>query len=276
MGWPFNGTRRWYLLNRGRHPDTEDYVATLIRRQAELHHLIFAHGISVIMAPGFGEELLARGTDYTRLVLGSLLRLAEDPVYQEMFACGVRIRFYGDFGEVLDTPTFRPILQECARLTYDTASGDGPLLLIGLFADAPYPTLARLSVEIAARRGRPPDRRELIEGYYGLYVPDLSLYLGFAQPALFDVPLVATGQEDLYTTLTPSPDLTEVQLREILYDHLVTRRTPDPDYETLSAEARVTLTEYNERYSGITLGVGHIDPTTRLWTPLLPDNPNDK
>jgi adenosine tuberculosinyltransferase len=133
-----------------------------------------------------------------------------------------------------------------------------------------------LSVEIAARRGRPPDRRELIEGYYGLDVPDLSLYLGFAQPALFDVPLVATGREDLYTTLTPSPDLTEVQLREILYDHLVTRRTPDPDYETLSAEARVALTEYNERYSGITLGVGRIDPITRVWTPLLPDNPNDK
>jgi adenosine tuberculosinyltransferase len=177
---------------------------------------------------------------------------------------------------VLDTPTFRPILQECARLTSDTASGDGPLLLIGLFADAPYPTLARLSVKIAARRGRPPERRELIEGYYGLDVPDLSLYLGFAQPALFDVPLVATGREDLYTTLTPSPDLTEVQLREILYDHLVTRRIPDPDYETLSAEARLALTEYNERYSGITLGVGRIDPITRVWTPLLPDNPNDK
>jgi adenosine tuberculosinyltransferase len=276
MGWPFNGTRRWYLLHRSRHPNTDDYVVTLIRRQAELHRLIFAHGISVIMAPGFGKELLARGTDYTRLVLGGLLRLAEDPVYQEMFSCGVRIRFYGDFGEVLDTPTFRPILQECARLTSDTASGDGPLLLIGLFADAPYPTLARLSVEIAARRGRPPGRRELIEGYYGLEVPDLSLYLGFAQPALFDVPLVATGREDLYTTLTPSPDLTEVQLRKILYDHLVTRRTPDPDYKTLSAEARVALTEYNERYSGITFGVGHIDPVTRVWTPLLPDNPDDK
>jgi adenosine tuberculosinyltransferase len=276
MGWPFNGTRRWYLLHRSRHPNTDDYVVTLIRRQAELHRLIFAHGISVIMAPGFGKELLARGTDYTRLVLGGLLRLAEDPVYQEMFSCGVRIRFYGDFAEVLDTQTFRPILQECARLTSDTASGDGALLLIGLFADAPYPTLARLSVKIAARRGRPPERRELIEGYYGLDVPDLSLYLGFAQPALFDVPLVATGREDLYTTLTPSPDLTEVQLREILYDHLVTRRIPDPDYETLSAEARLALTEYNERYSGITLGVGRIDPITRVWTPLLPDSPNDK
>ena len=276
MGWPFNGTRRWYLLHRGRRPNTDDYVVTLIRRQAELHRLIFAHGISVIMAPGFGSELLARGTDYTRLVLGGLLRLVEDPVYQEMFSSGTRIRFYGDFEEVLDTPAFRPILQVCADLTSATASGDGPLLLIGLFADAPYPTLARLSVEFATRRGRPPDRRELIEAYYGLDVPDLSIYLGFAQPGVFEVPLVATGLEDLYATLTPSPDLTEAQLRGILYDHLVTRRTPAPDYGTLSADARAALTEYNERYSGITLGVGRIDPITRVWTPLLPDNPNDK
>ena len=122
MGWPFNGTRRWYLLHRGRHPNTDDYVVTLIRRQAELHSLIFAHGISVIMAPGFGSELLARGTDYTRLVLGGLLRLVEDPVYQEMFSPDAH-RSDGDFEEVLDTPAFRPILRVCADLTSATASG---------------------------------------------------------------------------------------------------------------------------------------------------------
>ncbi len=270
MGWPFNGTRRWYLLHGERPPNADDYVATLIRRQAELHRLVFDHGVSVIMAPGFGRELLARGTDYTRLVLGGLLRLADDAVYDEMFASGLRIRFYGDLEEVLDTPTFRPMLEECARLTSATARGDGPLLLIGLFADAPYPKLARLSVEFARRRGRPPDRQELIEAYYGVDVPDLGFYLGFAQPALFDVPLVATGQEDLYATLTPSPNLTEPQLREMLYDHLVARRTPDPDYETLSDEARSALAQYNERYSGVTLGVGHVDPLTQVWTPLLP------
>ena len=272
LGWPFNGTRRWYLLYRASYPEADDYVGTLIRRQADLHRLVFAHGISVIMAPGFGKSLLGRGTEYTRLVLGGLLRLADDAVYKEMVASGLRIRFYGDFEEALDTPTLRPMLEECVRLTSATASGDGPLLLIGLFADAPYPTLAKLSVDFADRRGRPPDRQELIRAYYGLDVPDLSLYLGFAQPALFDVPLVATGQEDLYATLTPSPDLTEYQLREILYDHLVTRRKPDPDYEKLSEEARAALIEYNDRYSGTTLGVGRIDPVTRVWTPLLPEN----
>jgi hypothetical protein len=271
MGWPFNGTRRWYVLHRRANPGADDYMDTLIRRQAQQHNLVFAHGVGVIAAPGFGAELLQRGSAYTRYVLGGLLQLADDEVYREMFARGVRLRFYGDYEEMLDTPTFRPMLRACADLTAATGSGDGPLLMIGLFADAPYRTLARLSVEFAQKQGRPPNRQELIEAYYGLPVPDLGLYLGFAQPALFDVPLLATGEEDLYATLTPSPNLTERQLREILYDHLVTRRVPEADYDVLSDEAVAALAEYNERYHGATLGIGRIDPHTGMWTPLLPD-----
>ena len=270
MGWPFNGTRRWYVLHRRANPDADDYMKTLIRRQAQQHRSVFAHGVGVIVAPGFGAELLRRGSAYTRYVLGGLLQLADDEIYQEMFAHGVRLRFYGDYEESLDTPSFRPMLRACADLTAATEAGDGPLLMIGLFADAPYRTLIGLSVDFARERGYPPSRQELIEAYYGLPISDLSLYLGFAQPALFDVPLLATGQEDLYATLTPSPTLTEKQLREILYDHLVTRRVPEADYDALSDEALERLAEYNGRFHGATLGVGRIDPLTGMWTPLLP------
>lgn len=272
VGWPYNGTRRWYLLHRHRNPDAQDYLTTLARCQAEHHRLLFDHGVSVILAPVFGAGTLKRGPDYTRYALSGLLQLADDAVYQEMFAAGVRIRFYGDYEEALDGSYYRPILEACADLTRATASGDGPLLLIGLFADAPYPTIARLSVEFAERWGRPPDRKELIEAYYGLVVPDLSLYIGFAKPKVFDVPLLATGSEHLYVTLNPSPDLTETQLREILYDHLVTRQAPTlEDYESLSPEAEAELAKYNERYAGVTLGIARPDPLTGILNPLLPD-----
>ena len=270
MGWPFNGTRRWYLIHRRENPEADDYLTTIIRRQAELHRMVFAHGVGVIVAPGFGTELLTRGSTYTHYILGGLLQLADDAVYQEMFAAGLQIRFYGDYEEVLNTPSLRPLLQACAQLTAVTESNEGPLLLIGLFADTPYQTLARLSVEFAKREGYPPNRQQLIEAYYGIAVPDLSLYLGFAQLALFDAPLLATGQEDLYATLAPSPSLTEKQLREILYDHLVTRPTAEISYESLSNEALEVLAEYNKRYSGATLGIGRIHPLTGIWNPILP------
>ena len=86
--------------------------------------------------------------------------------------------------------------------------------------------------------------------------------------------MLSAGVEDLYATLTPSPELTERQLREILYDHLIARRTPDADYETLSYEAQAALAEYNRRYRGITLGIGRIDPLTGLWKPILPGTDN--
>jgi hypothetical protein len=42
------------------------------------------------------------------------------------------------------------------------------------------------------------------------------------------------------------------------------------DYEALSDEAQAALAEYNERYAGVTLGVGSRDPLTGIWNPLLP------
>jgi hypothetical protein len=77
-------------------------------------------------------------------------------------------------------------------------------------------------------------RPELIEAFYGLPVPYLSLYIGFAQPEMFDVPLLTTSLEHLYPTLNPTPDLTERQLQEGLYDHLVARRVALVHYDALS------------------------------------------
>lgn len=270
MGWPYNGTRRWYVGYRLRNPGADDYLGILIRRQAELHRLIFAHGVSVILAPSFGSETLRRGEAYTRYALGGLARLPEDEVYRALIDSGVRIRFYGDYERALAAAGLHSALEACLKLNNANTSEDGPLLLIGLFADDPYPTIARLSVEFAGREGRPPGRAELIEAYYGLPVPDLSLYVGFAQPEMFDVPLLTNGLEHLYVTLNPSPDLTERQLREILYDHLVTRRAAPVDYAALSLAAQRHLAEYTERCKGDTLGIGRIDPLTGLWRPLLP------
>ena len=71
----------------------EDYPGILIRRQAELHRLIFAHGVSVILAPSFGTETLKRGEAYARYALGGLARLPDDEVYLTLIDSGARIRF---------------------------------------------------------------------------------------------------------------------------------------------------------------------------------------
>lgn len=268
VGWPFNGTRRWYLLHRRKEPAADDYVKTIIHYQALKQHLLFSLGASAILAPCFGYGLLKRGEDYTRGMVDALLRLGDDPVNQEMFGEGVRMSFYGDYEEVLDTPALRPKLAACRELAERTSGNGGPLLMLGLFADSPYERLARLSVDFANRQGRPPNRAELVREYYGVDVPDLGLYLGFAKPAVFDVPLIATGEEDLYATLNPSPEVTERQLKAILYDHFISRPAEDADYDALPESSLRRLEAYNEAVQGKTLGIGRVDPETGLWSPL--------
>lgn len=269
LGWPYNGTRRWYLLHKPEDRASEGYLKTLVRRQAEHHKLVFEHGVRVLLAPSFGIETLKRGESYTRAALRGLMLLAEDDLYSRMISSGVKIDFYGDYRKVLDTSEYRPVLETLDGLVESSVDGDGPLLLFGLFADDPHPVLARLSVEFAEREGYPPSREQLIKCYYGHPVPDLGLYIGFERPEMFDVPLVTTGLENLYFTLTPSPDLSEHQLREILYDHFITRRQPPPNYEDLSQEARQRLARYHKAYQGATIGVGEFDRQTALWKPRL-------
>ena len=104
MGWPYNGTRRWYAAYRRQNPGAKDYLGVLIRRQAEHHRLVFDHGVSVIVAPSFGAETLKRGEAYARYALSGLLQLSDDEVYRGLIDSGVRIRFYGDYEEVLAVP----------------------------------------------------------------------------------------------------------------------------------------------------------------------------
>ena len=86
--------------------------------------------------------------------------------------------------------------------------------------------------------------------------------MGFEQPQLFDVPLVATGWEDLYFTLNPTPSVSQNQLREILYDHLTTRRVSEVEYEKLPDEAKSRMIEECKRPA--TVGLGRVDPLTGL------------
>jgi hypothetical protein len=149
-----------YVAYRLQNPGAKDYLRVLIRRQAELHRLIFAHGVSVILAPSFGAEILKRGEAYARYALGGLAQLPDDEIYRALIDSGVRIRFYGDYEEALTVAGLRSVLETCAMLTEATVSGEGALLLIGLFADEPYPTIAaRLSVGFAEREGVDPAGR---------------------------------------------------------------------------------------------------------------------
>jgi hypothetical protein len=272
---PVNGTRRWFLLEHAEEIQGdffEAYMESSIRNHVELCTMLFEHGIEILLAPVFGRELMRRGDEYTRRVgIDGLVRTATDPSYRQFFAqYGVRVRFYGDYRDVLTGTPYEYALQSMYEVTEATRQNQRFQLFLGVFADDATESIARLSVEHYLAEGFVPDKQALVRKYYGEDVPPVSLFIGFDKFSVFDMPLLGTGEEDLYFSLSPSPYMTQHQLRAILYDHLYVRPAPEPDYGKLDSTELDWLREYYRKNKDHAFGVGKLK--FNLW---IPDEQSD-
>jgi tuberculosinol/isotuberculosinol synthase len=269
---PVNGTRRWFMLE---HADKigddffQAYMDASIENHVHLCSMLFDHGIHTILAPVFGRELMRRGDEYTKRVgMDGLTRTATDTNYREFFEkYKVRVRFYGDYRDVLKGTEHEAVLGFLYEVMESTKNNTSFNLFFGVFADEVTETISRLSVEHYLAHGAVPDRNSLIRKYYGEDLPPVSLFIGFDKFSAFDMPLLATGEEDLYFSVSPSPYMTESQLRAILYDHIYIRRTPEPDYPKMEREELDWLRDYYRANKDKAFGVGKL--RFNLWFPEI-------
>lgn len=269
---PINGTRRWFMLE---HADTikgdffQAYMDASIQNHIGLCSMLYDHGIEIILAPVFGRELMRRGDEYTQRVgIEGLVRTATDTHYRAFFdRYNVRVRFYGDFRDVLKNTKYEYALHSIDEAIEATKANTRFRLLFGVFADESAETVARLSVEHYLAERAIPDKATLIRKYYGEDIPSASFFIGFDKFAVFDMPLLTTGEEDLYFSLSPSPYMTEHQLRSILYDHIHVRRTPEPDYTKLPSAELNELRSYYRANRDRAFGVGKLK--SNLWFPEI-------
>jgi tuberculosinol/isotuberculosinol synthase len=231
--------------------------------------MLFDHGIDTILAPVFGRELMRRGDEYTRRVgIDGLVRTATDADYRDFFTqYEVKVRFYGDYRDVLTGTPYEYALKSMYDATEVTRKNSRFRLYFGVFADESLETVARLSVEHYLAEGVIPDKQTLVRKYYGEAVQPVSLFIGFDKFSAFDMPLVSTGNEDLYYSLSPSPYMTEHQIRAILYDHIYVRRVPEPEYANLQPDELNWLREYYRHNKDYVLGVGKLK--FDIWFPDL-------
>ena len=160
---PINGTRRWFMLE---HADAiqndffSAYMDLSIQNHIELCAMLFEHGIETILAPVFGRELLRRGDEYTQRVgIEGLIRTATDKNYRAFFErFNVKIRFYGDYRNVLTDTPHEGALQSMDEVVEATKSNSRFRLYFGVFADESSETVARLSGETILRRRTAPGK----------------------------------------------------------------------------------------------------------------------
>ena len=273
---PVNGTRRWFMLEHAEKIKSDffaGYMDESIKNHIELCTMLFNHGVETILAPVFGRELMRRGDEYTKRVgIEGLVRTATDTNYRNFFRkYDVRVRFYGDYRDVLTGTEFEYALKSIYELTEATRQHSTFHLYFGVFADEATETVARLSVEHYLANNSVPDKEALVRSYYGEDVPPVSLFIGFDKFSVFDMPLLATGEEDLYFSLSPSPYMTERQLRAILYDHIYVRRVSEPDYTKLQPSELNFLRDYYRNNKDYAFGVGRLK--YNLWFPEIGNNP---
>lgn len=270
---PINGTRRWFMLEREarqeKDDDWDDYVDVMVETHIDLYRMFFEHGVYTLLTPVFGPDLMDRGEEYTKMALDALALAATSPEFLAFYEeYQIRVSLYGDYRKYLANTQFAYLIDLFDEVKRKTASYQRHRLFYGAFAHDATETIAELGIRYHAEHGCIPDKRTLVEMYYGEYVDPVSFFIGFDKFSAFDMPLVTTGNEDLYFTVSPSLYLSEQQLREILYDHIYSRRAEDTDYSELSPEGWAAMRNFYNANRCKTLGVGARHPAGGYWYPL--------
>jgi adenosine tuberculosinyltransferase len=269
---PINGTRRWFMLEQ---PEG-DYLDVMCKTHVDLYRMFFDHGINILLTPAFGPDLIERGDEYAQIAAAGLARLASHPNFLNFYdEYDVRVRFYGDYLKFFAGTEFEHLGELFEKAMEATQDHQHYRLYYGVCAQDAVQTTAELSIHHYLKNGRVPDKNKVIEMYYGEYVPPLDIFIGFDKFCAFDTPLITSGNEDLYFTVSPSLYFTETQLREILYDHLYTRRAEETDYSAMTPEDWDVMRRFYDTNQGKTLGVGAKQMHGEFWYPLpqvaLPD-----
>jgi adenosine tuberculosinyltransferase len=247
---PINGTRRWLALE---HPDEAASPEALVTRTGEqvrrLAQLFFDHGVSTMVMPVFGGELLSRGAIYRQMAEAGLRQLTEPDFLSFYAESDIRVRFYGDFRA--QHPDLIDLLKRFEETERATAAHRTRRLFFGVCGES-----ATLAItQHAAQCGRALSHEEAVVAFYGEPLGEAELYIGFDAPTAFDMPLIDQGNVALYFTVAPSPYLDATALRGVLYDWIHVR--PDhSDYGSMSSDAWDRMRQYYRTHRHAVIGRG--------------------
>lgn len=264
---PINGTRRWFMLEHQADEEetpVQEFLDRLAQRHCELYGMWFEHGVHTIVSPIFGPDILERRDGHVSAKGMELLAAPTFRVFYEQ--CGIRVRFYGEYELALKDTPYAGVTQVFERITADTALNDQHRLFFGVCGNDATEATARIGARFQQMHGHSPDRTQIVQAYYGEYIEPVDIFVGFGAPAAFDMPLIATGSEDLYFTVAPSPYLDKHALRTILHDHLFVRQV-EPSYDTVTARDRDILKHFYDLNRHTVMGIGLRLARGGVWLP---------
>ena len=271
------GTTRWLILNhlKGWPKDMsywQEYLEYGGRRFVDIARLFFEHGVDTLfthaIVPG---QLKGKGEGYPPLALTSgMERVAGTPEFLQFYEeYGVRVRFFGNYREVLEGTEYAGTIEHFDTVAKETRTNDQHRLYWGFNTDKDQITPAlELAVKFYQDQGRAPTREEVVEVYYGEPVAPVDIFVGFNRTRTATLmPPFLGGQADLYFTVGLSFDFSQSQLRSILYDHLYARRGWHREYGELPNRAFPEMQAFYRLNRDAVTGVGRRYEPGAVWHP---------
>jgi len=259
---PFNGTRRWFLLEYGLNSDedaAQKYLDLTVQGYIDTYKLVFDYGMDKIVAPVFGGEIFNRGEKYMREIGVGMSLLATHPAFLQFYEeYGIRVYFYGDYRNQLSNTPYAYIIDMFDEVTRKTAHHTERRLFYGICGDDATVTIAEMAIQHHQKTAKIPTRKELIEMYYGEYIEKADIFIGFEKFNVFDYPMLGWGEESLYFMVAPSFYMNDRLLRNILYDYLYLRPVQDPDYFTMPEKDFEEMRKFYETNRDVAFGIGEI------------------
>jgi len=222
-----NGTRRWFL---SQNKNWANYARATGRAQRELSQLFYDHGLTTLIQPLLGYDLLDRGPAYLKLAIDQgLAELAAKDYLSWYHQHKVRVTLYGNWAETLTGLGFGAVVDHLECVIAETERYTRRRLLLGVFADGDLEQIVSLAQQLKPGQ-------DLRQQYYGQPVGPVDIIVGSGQPAIWDLPLLDINKASLYFLQAPTFCLDQEALRRILYDHIYRRVNDDQLYEDLTPQ----------------------------------------
>ncbi len=267
-----NGTMRWFTLESlqsvtpSQTQFLEIYANTTSQRLAEICDMAFSHGIHTLLIPLLNQTLFAgRSQQYAQMMIEALPNITSGGFMDEVYARHeAKVAFYGDYENIFLSADKSKLLDSFAQTTRATHHHGKHQILWGIFAQDETSAAINASINYYEEHHQRPDRESLIRQYYGCDVSPVDLYITSGKPRLFDAPFLVTGQTDLYFMTSPSLYLSRRPLRQILYDHLYSRKN-EKKYTQLDEAEWQDMKSFYEANKENVMGIGTVHPDWGIW-----------
>jgi hypothetical protein len=272
------GSSRWYFMEHGSASEGYmsqerflEYSRLTLDRVLEIVSMMHTDGVETVYVIAFTPQFDKRDPEYQRVMrfgLEIMVDAATRALYRDY---EMAVKFRGMWSQVLAQYDLHQMAAELEDLEHTTAQPNRPRI-VWCLQDKPIPDrLIPLVQNHLIRTGQMPDRIDLAKAYYGEEDPEIALFIGNNKPSIAGQlpPFLSPG--DLYFTVSPTLYMHLEAWRDILYDHLFSRRVSYRDYTAIEPDALHDLDRFYQQNRSNVIGLGHFNPAVQVWQPMQVD-----